>query len=272
VLGGLTMRVTMRVTWVHIIAAYVVAIAGFAGVYTWLAHDFYHPYVKYEPDIRELRYQVQQALAESIDKQLGAKPDLGDGVQFQLAIGVGIQGEQEGALAGSVEMGATLKRGDEQQLFMTRLPILISWSGLRTSEKPNAPRTMIENAEQLKERSQTVYIARDPQKLTHDETILTHEPSDQATVTDALGRALERIDLSDNEQHGLFVIQNAEQGFPAFADGKFARMLYFSAITITTVGYGDIVPLTPRGRALAACEATLGIILLGLLVSRFTST
>jgi hypothetical protein len=48
-------------------------------------------------------------------------------------------------------------------------------------------------------------------------------------------------------------------------------MLYFSAITITTVGYGDIVPLTHRGRALAAVEATLVIILLGLLVARLTN-
>jgi hypothetical protein len=44
-------------------------------------------------------------------------------------------------------------------------------------------------------------------------------------------------------------------------------MLYFSAVTITTVGYGDVVPLTGAARFFAAFEATLGIILLGLFIS-----
>src|SRR5262245_33485638 len=41
----------------------------------------------------------------------------------------------------------------------------------------------------------------------------------------------------------------------------FARMLYLSAVTITTVGYGDIVPLTDIARAAAGTEAITGIIL-----------
>jgi len=44
-------------------------------------------------------------------------------------------------------------------------------------------------------------------------------------------------------------------------------MLYLSTITITTVGYGDIVPLTGLSRLLVGLEATCGIVLLGLLVS-----
>jgi len=65
-------------------------------------------------------------------------------------------------------------------------------------------------------------------------------------------------------------IQNfwrATRGFPAGVSGEFWRMLYLSAITITTVGYGDIVPLTTTARLLIACEAVLGIVVIGLFLN-----
>jgi Ion channel len=256
----------------RIVLAYLVAIFGFAALYALVfPRDFYHSYVKYEREMRDLRARTQQDLMQAIQDQLGKQPDLGNGITFQLDYGLAIGGEQDGALTGSVEIGATLKRGDEQQLFTTRLPVLLSWSGLRHSEKPGAPRVIVENPDQLKQRVQTVYIARDTQKQAQDESILNHESADQTLVADALGSALERVQLSEKQRGDLFSILNVERGFPADAEGTFLRMLYFSAITITTVGYGDIVPLTHWGRLLAACEATLGIVLLGLLVSRLTA-
>ncbi len=44
--------------------------------------------------------------------------------------------------------------------------------------------------------------------------------------------------------------------------------VYFSAITFTTVGYGDFVPANDTGRALAACEALLGYLLLAVFVAK----
>jgi hypothetical protein len=256
----------------RIAVAYVVAILGFATVYAFvLPHAFYHSYVKYEPEIRQLRVSTQQDLMRAIGDQIRANPDLGNGVRFQLDYGLVIGGEQDGALAGSIEIGATLAHGDDQQLFTTRLPIVMSGSGLRAVEKPGAPREMVENDEQLKERVQFVYIARDPQRPAQDETIMKHESDDQTMVTNALGPALERVQLSEAQKGQLYAILDVERGFPVGAEGTFWRMLYFSAITITTVGYGDIVPLTHAARLLAASEATLGIVLLGWLVARITA-
>jgi Ion channel len=59
----------------------------------------------------------------------------------------------------------------------------------------------------------------------------------------------------------------ASAGFPSAASGSFPRMLYFSAITITTVGYGDILPITPLARALVASEAVIGVVLIGLFLN-----
>ena len=49
-------------------------------------------------------------------------------------------------------------------------------------------------------------------------------------------------------------------GHPAHI--SFADALYFSVITIATVGYGDITPLGPLVRGLASIEVVLGLLLL----------
>ena len=44
--------------------------------------------------------------------------------------------------------------------------------------------------------------------------------------------------------------------------------IYFSFVTLATLGYGDISPLTPTARGLAVCEAILGQLYLAVLVAR----
>ena len=48
---------------------------------------------------------------------------------------------------------------------------------------------------------------------------------------------------------------------------SFAQSLYFSVITITTLGYGDITPITDPARLLTAAESLIGIILIGLFLN-----
>lgn len=78
---------------------------------------------------------------------------------------------------------------------------------------------------------------------------------------------------------GLFLVFDRDQEERLFAllagfmgdahrfSGSYSRMLYFSAITITTVGFGDIVPITPQARLLTAIEAILGWVLSGLFLA-----
>jgi hypothetical protein len=47
-----------------------------------------------------------------------------------------------------------------------------------------------------------------------------------------------------------------------------STLLYFSAVTMTTLGYGDIVPKTPVARTFAAMEAVTGQMYLAVLVAR----
>ncbi len=47
-----------------------------------------------------------------------------------------------------------------------------------------------------------------------------------------------------------------------------AEMVYYSVVTLTTLGYGDIVPVSPSARALATLEALTGQLYLTVLVAR----
>lgn len=54
--------------------------------------------------------------------------------------------------------------------------------------------------------------------------------------------------------------------------GDFARgAVYFSFITLTSLGYGDIVPVHPFARALATLEAVAGQLFLAILVARLVA-
>ncbi len=47
--------------------------------------------------------------------------------------------------------------------------------------------------------------------------------------------------------------------------------LYFSFVTLTTVGYGDILPVHPVARSLASLEAVVGPLYLAILIARLVS-
>ena len=64
--------------------------------------------------------------------------------------------------------------------------------------------------------------------------------------------------------HGL---NAALKGTPARYTGGLVRMLYLSVVTQTTLGFGDIVPLTDLTRILIALQSILGIVLAGGFIS-----
>lgn len=61
--------------------------------------------------------------------------------------------------------------------------------------------------------------------------------------------------------------------FSAGADRKMERFeaLYFSLGTLTTVDYGDIIPVSNSARMLAMMEATTGVFFMAVLISRLVS-
>jgi voltage-gated potassium channel Kch len=77
---------------------------------------------------------------------------------------------------------------------------------------------------------------------------------------------------------GIYNLINTN--FPgAFAGSAYARIsdlprgtfLYFSMVTLTTLGYGDIIPVHPVARAAASLEAVTGVLYLTITVARLVS-
>lgn len=57
------------------------------------------------------------------------------------------------------------------------------------------------------------------------------------------------------------------------ADGKpMGEMLYFSYVTLTTLGYGDVAPVSPLAQGLAITEALTGVLFLAVLISRLVGS
>jgi voltage-gated potassium channel Kch len=47
--------------------------------------------------------------------------------------------------------------------------------------------------------------------------------------------------------------------------------MWLSFITITTTGYGDVLPASPLARSLAALEAMVGVLFPAIFISRLVS-
>jgi hypothetical protein len=58
---------------------------------------------------------------------------------------------------------------------------------------------------------------------------------------------------------------------PVKAPMKPGELLYFSLTTLTSTGYGDIVPVHPLARSLANLEAVIGQLFLAILLARLVS-
>jgi ion channel len=74
-----------------------------------------------------------------------------------------------------------------------------------------------------------------------------------------------RVDLETNG--AILRYLSGVKGDPSGISGQFGRMLYFSAVVMTTLGLGDIVPMTARSRGLVAAEAIFGITFAGLFIN-----
>lgn len=49
------------------------------------------------------------------------------------------------------------------------------------------------------------------------------------------------------------------------------EVLYFSIMTLATVGYGDVLPAMPISRSICVIETLVGVLYIGVLVARFVS-
>ncbi|WP_017838315.1 potassium channel family protein [Dietzia sp. UCD-THP] len=64
---------------------------------------------------------------------------------------------------------------------------------------------------------------------------------------------------------------DAERGAPGGSIETYGEALWWSVVTVTTVGYGDLAPVTPVGRLIATGLMIAGIALLGVVTATLAS-
>ena len=80
----------------------------------------------------------------------------------------------------------------------------------------------------------------------------------------AFGDVFELVDL-------LVPGSIAFANLPAGTAASYADYLYFSFVTLTTTGYGDVAPVGHLARAMAMLEALMGLMYISILVARVVS-
>ncbi len=82
---------------------------------------------------------------------------------------------------------------------------------------------------------------------------------------------VEIFTLIEAAQPGSFAIGGEPIDAPPGPAGQYVRYpdaIYFSFVTFSTLGYGDVAPLSPPARAMASTEAVLGQLYLAVFVAR----
>jgi len=68
--------------------------------------------------------------------------------------------------------------------------------------------------------------------------------------------------------YALVVARDAAAVRGLASSGEFSSLLYFSFTTLTTLGYGDLVPVSSLARSLATLEAVVGQMYLAITIAR----
>lgn len=72
-----------------------------------------------------------------------------------------------------------------------------------------------------------------------------------------------RCFLSDDIGFNVEKLKDVKPGFKSY--------LYYSMVTLTTLGFGDIIPLTNKARLVVGTEVGVGYLMLGGLISIFAN-
>lgn len=246
-------------------ASYLALIPMYAIVYTFFSDEFIHSNLSYEGRLDELtsaleREVLEQYAARVKSINLSQKRPSEDNIVDLLALWEQVRTPTEFSLLQMDKDGAHFSMSFEEseaslgapEFFTERFYFRVPFVKLLETEgeKKNA------------------FIGYFP--------TVTHSDLSNKYLLDAFGRSV----LADGKSHHVFVsmsseavdeIQRIGRGVVKGGVENFHRYFYFSAVTITTLGYGDIAPITVRSRLLVASETIFGIVLIGLFLNSLKS-
>jgi hypothetical protein len=241
---------------------YLICIPLFAGIYyIWLPNSFYHSTVQFEyPTMNRaasgILDGIRHSLVKAIEGHAGAKA-CGSWRIDPGSINVSALDGREGKIAFTVSGQSTTEApGHAEYYFSNRFSIALNQRMITNPPDGEA----------------TVYFlptSESPAMPRMAPLGMIDVPACLFPPEGGYTSAFLSVSLKQSEEMRDFAV--ALRGFPSRIPGQFWRMLYFSATTITTLGFGDIVPLSTAARMVVSLESVLGIVLIGLFVNALSS-
>lgn len=233
---------------------YLLLVFVFAVVYSCFPQDFYHSTVKYEQSTQKHRIDLEARIAERFAINAVRSCE-----EKSLVL-------PEWTLCGnkpSIQIGII-----NHNLMYFKLSSVLS-----SVEGPSIAQVLIE-ADCTMDAYSGVSLGGLPVTIKGikvlDRGYLSDEETD-AVLRELFDRSLQgnnyAMDLPNELCGDIKGYAESQRGFPTRVKGGLSRMFYFSVITQTTLGYGDIVPISDRARTLVGAQSILGIILVGLFLN-----
>lgn len=228
--------------------AYLLAIPLFAGLFTYMRGGFYHTTAKYETNTFVQAHRVISILTNTVRANVNAERVAEAGFTIGRLQVRGIE-PNDGSVLFSILVDTTNRDGVQSVMSldaeMDSHPLLIRFD-------PNGPVAI----SVLRFRGPKIRYKLPDRFRPEVSTLFGANESDTCQAI--------QVEMPADEYAQIRAFLLATQGHPQYIPGTFGRMLYVSACTITTLGYGDIVPTSAITRTLVGTEAVLGIVLMGL--------
>lgn len=251
-------------------ALYVIAIPVFACLYSRRASDFYEPNLVAEAGVSHLQKQIEEELGKPIGLFYKfTQKDSFPGVEkFEVSgLACNSRGLTFATPLQSAPIPKSFSNSSFRPIWTLDLPALEGNGGYKRRVSLYIEKLPSFVVYALSERHD---VHPGEHYAWGDVRMATFEPDEKSVApTQELfpGLLVGYLDIRPDLYHDIEEYTSACHGLPSEVKGGFWRFLYFSAVTITTLGLGDIIPVTTSARFLVAVEAVLGIVLAGFFVS-----
>jgi len=263
---------------------YLLMIPLFAGIYQhFFAEAFYAPYVRYEPswknDLQHAGAMVEQSLKRSSTEPLERRCPL---AASEMQLFDSKSPSLHMLILNNIELRDLTLEGTDFHFYLfysiATAPNVVCDNSV--AQGTTWGNTYL-SAQYYKR--ETLYAQRairmGPPGVTYADAgiLLIKRERDRIDLrNDPILRSLAPHNFSDTERV-VFLTDQEEQEIGGLLDestgisnrigGDFGRMFYLSGVVITTLGFGDIVPLTWQARVTVEFEAILGIVIAGLFIN-----
>jgi hypothetical protein len=241
----LVSAILARVPSILYAAIYLLSIPVFALVYQWMPFSFYHGTIQHERSLDADADVILRMLRESIVRQSSATTEASQMRPDSSSLDLRRLKWTEGTFEAS---GSLFTSGDK--------PIFTSFSFTFPARQTTAmhdPKTDKWTYDRI------VIVTFPPLSLDFESLFPPPEALHAAKML--------WLHCGTELNNRLAAFDAARRGFPSKISSNYGRMLYLSVVTITTLGYGDIVPITSLARFFTGIEALGGIVLIGLFLN-----